>query len=403
MPENNIKEQVNNLKKESEKLIYELEKLWNKLTQTQQDKYHEEISALDKEYSKKYWEIYNAFSKTDSAYNEQLKQRELELDSQRLPKLIEIFKKYIALVKDDKSIFSAEEQEQLKSVAINPGEAFLTGQSTSALTNPVKENVTVEDLKQQNSLSRLTNVASNIGSDAIGTVSSISNVAASAASAAVLVPTIVTAGVTYATELFGAYAAEVASYFVSIPIHFSSYIVQRTTFWFNETIEDPKEILSRLNTEYNGLEDKEKSDQEEAENQKQQMVGKIAEKLESFQQKFSDVTDKIKGGCEKISAYIQEGPEWLNTQIKTYVGEGFESTKKFVGEHMVDITNEVEATAENIAKTLGTGSAKTANKVLEKTLVAAVNKVNKETEMAKQKSNTLIAKGMFQLKGLLGA
>lgn len=315
-------------------------------------------------------------------------------------------------------IFSRDSIAKLSEIAINPGVNFLGGMITSTFLYDA------QDREMQKNLTNLQQGVLGTGSFVWESVDTLSQIGASAGhtiAAANLAPQILAEATAYMTNTIVSYSIEVATAWSTIYGGVPSYMVERVAYWTQVSIQSPKDILDELNGKAFDVDRTENINNkiiapksytdvfyESIAELKQQQIqskaqSKSMEKFNDAAAKFAEFNDKVRDGLTKYEGWLQEGPAWLDEQIKGFFGRVEKTMREEIGESYKEARDSIFEACDKGSRFVGeTLVAGPINWALRKTLKKLVDDAKTEIERVNAKNYSNKLKLTMKLKALFG-
>lgn len=258
--------------------------------------------------------------------------------------------------------------KKVQDVAINPGANFLVGQATSSFGS------------------------------AIQTVSSVTTLAAAPLQAAGVIMEVTEKAVSYITSELVSYlttaAVEMAKFDLSIIPKKVAYV---TAYYTKSKEEIIKEIKKPVD-----ITQDEDFDKEQDEKMKRDLEA-IQKKVSDFKTKMDTKLSYVNKSISSITAYIQEGPKWVEQKLAYVSYNILKSVKEETGKQHYLLEEEKKRKINEIVEPKARKAADAINNEIKKVQVAIIEEINLKKKEALLLANAAKAQAIMLLKGLLGA
>lgn len=320
------------------------------------------------------------------------------------------------------SLLNQDIKNRIAKIEINRGSNFDLGSPTSLLQ--MVGNAQLNDLSQIAGDITYT-VASESGSlagDAAAltlarggeTVSNIVNIANATASAIESVDTLknlIQSGevVSLASDLALQLSNDVASYIGTklgeasgkiLALPTASDILGKAANQMKDHIRSASDILKSMLT---NTEDEQKQSQDNAlKNRVADIKNKATSKLGEITKTLNNYAKEVGKWSEEITAYIVEGPDWVEEKMQMYENIAFAYISNYVDQGVKFITDYKEETVNTLADAIAKKEADLYNKTLEKKTKKTLDEINQSKQKILNKAKSKVGAALLKLYATLG-
>ena len=261
----------------------------------------------------------------------------------------------------------------LESVTVNAGSAFLAGEAANLLKKPA--NIVDNSLKIYNTVTDI-NVIKSITTD------------------------LVEHSATVVVNELTSYITDKTTDLLSVNKMVDA-LGNSVTYWTKEYLLKPEEILSIIQTKEVEKENKKK--EEKKKNEKLEAIKEKSTAAIGTCKKYVEKTvSSLDAGISTIAAYVSLGPDWVITQVNSYVSQVIEKAEGFIGSY----TNLAIRTRDTAIDVLGNGigymAASTVNGIAILTAKKAKAKIEQEMTDKLIKAQNIIIAAVMKIRQLTG-
>lgn len=170
----------------------------------------------------------------------------------------------------------------------------------------------------------------------------------------------------------------------------ATYLVSRTAYWTGANTMSFSDILAMFTKDQKSEQDKE--DEKENKQKLQNTISQIKETANSVTKIANDSTALVRDGITQITAYIQNGPKWIESNTNKLIKQIDKTIKGQIDSYTALAIEMGYDTIESLAKKAGAWAGEKANKILE----AKARKMQAKIEKAKETAISF-AKAALQL------
>jgi len=261
----------------------------------------------------------------------------------------------------------------LESVTVNAGSAFLAGEAANLLKKPA--NIVSNSLKIYNSVTDL----EKLKKISIGLVEH---------------------SATVMTNELTSYLTDRTTELLSFK-KMGDALMESSAYWLKVYTKSPAEILEMINPKK--VDDTNRKQSEEEKNKK---LEEIKEKATKCYGTCKDYVEKTVGsldaGISTIAAYVSLGPDWVVTQVNSYVSQAITKAEGFIGSY-VDLAIRARDTAiDTLGNGIGAMGAEVVNKIAE-TAAKKLKTAAEESIMVQfNKAQGMVISLLMKLRELTG-
>lgn len=179
----------------------------------------------------------------------------------------------------------------------------------------------------------------------------------------------------------------------------ATYLASRTAYWTGVNTMSFSDILALFTKDQKSEQDKE--DEKENKQKLQNTVSQIKETVSSVTKIANDSTALVRDGITQITAYVQNGPKWIESNTNKLIKQIDKTIKGQINTYTALAIKTGYDTIESIAQKAGAWAGEKANKILEakarkmqakveKTKETAISFAKAALQLVKQKAMALI-------------
>ena len=178
-------------------------------------------------------------------------------------------------------------------------------------------------------------------------------------------------------------------------------LLESVGYWTTEKMMKPADLLSKIKEKKAEEETKKFRDKEQ-----EKKLNDIKDKITNGFGQCVEFKDKVLGSLESgistITAYVQQGPDWVISQANSYTNLIIKKANGFIGSYALMLENVRDAAIESLGCAIGTAAAEAINSAQIFVLKKSQSLIEKTVADAQVKVQNAITKAIMVVRQLTG-
>jgi hypothetical protein len=178
-------------------------------------------------------------------------------------------------------------------------------------------------------------------------------------------------------------------------------LAESVTYWTKEKMMSPAEILDKIQTK-NVSEEAEKAREETKQSTISNLKDSGSATFGVVKDYAENIIKSLNSGIPTITAYISRGPDWVISNVNTYVSLGIHKAESFIGEQVNNAINARNAAIDALGEEIGGATAEVTNQIALNTAKKAKASSEAMVSQTQTKAMNAITKALMLVRQITG-
>ena len=178
-------------------------------------------------------------------------------------------------------------------------------------------------------------------------------------------------------------------------------LAESVTYWTKEKMMSPAEILDKIQTK-NVSEEAEKAREETKQSTISNLKDSGSATFGVVKDYAENIINSLNSGIPTITAYISRGPDWVISNVNTYVSLGIHKAESFIGEQVNNAINARNAAIDALGEEIGGATAEVTNQIALNTAKKAKASSEAMVSQTQTKAMNAITKALMLVRQITG-